>query len=100
MNKSRLNGIFPDVLKIAIVKPLFKKGEKNCFNNYRPISLLPTISTHFERAIYFQQYNYFNKNNLLAEQQYGLRHNLLDLQDLLAENVTSQSQADRVNRNA
>ena len=27
-------------------------------------------------------------------------HNLLDLQDLLAENVTSQSQADRVNRNA
>ena len=73
LNQSLLNGIFPDALKIAIVKPLFKKGEKNCFNNYRPISLLPTISKKFERAIYFQQYNHFNKNNLLVEQQYGFR---------------------------
>ena len=44
INISLLNGIFPDALKIAIVKPLFKKGEMNCFNNYRPISLPPTIS--------------------------------------------------------
>ena len=58
---------------MLIVKPLFKKGEKNGFINYRPISLLPTISKFFERAIYFQLYNYFNKNNLLAEQQYGFR---------------------------
>ena len=43
LNQSLLNGIFPDALKIVIVKPLFKKGEKNSFNNYRPISLLPTI---------------------------------------------------------
>ena len=61
INQSLLNGICPDALQIAIVKPLFKKGEKNCFNNYRPISLLPTISKTFERAIYFQLYNYFNK---------------------------------------
>ena len=61
INQSLLNGIFPDALKITIVKPLFKKSEKNCFNNYRPISLLPTISKKFERAIYFQLYNYFNK---------------------------------------
>ena len=45
---------------IAIVKPLFKKGEKNCFNNYRPISPLPTISNKFERAIYFHLYDYLN----------------------------------------
>ena len=37
------SGIFPGALKIAIIKLLFKDIEKNCFNNYRPISLLPTI---------------------------------------------------------
>ena len=61
INKSVLNGIFPSALKIAIVKPLFKKGENNCFNNYISISFLPTISIFFECAIYFQLYNYFNK---------------------------------------
>ena len=66
INQSLLNGIFPDALKIAIVKSLFKKGEKNCFNNYRPISLLPTISQIFERAIYFQLYNYFNKKQFIG----------------------------------
>ena len=73
INTSILNGILHDALKIAIVKPLFTKGKQNCFNNYRPISLLPTISNIFERAIYSQLYNYFNKINLLAEQQYGFR---------------------------
>ena len=42
-------------------------------SNYRPISLLPKISKVFERVIYNQLYDYFNNNNLLAEQQYGFR---------------------------
>ena len=42
-------------------------------SNYRPISLLPTISKVYERVIYNQLYDYFNNNNLLAEQQYGVR---------------------------
>ena len=41
-------------------------------SNYRPISLLPTISKIFERILL---YEYFNSNNLLAEQQYGFRSN-------------------------
>ena len=58
INQSLERGIFPDALKVAKVKPLFKKGDNCCLNNYRPISLLPTIS---------------NVNNLLSEQQYGFR---------------------------
>ena len=42
-------------------------------SNYRPISLLPTISKVFERVIFNQLYDYFNNNYLLAEQQYGFR---------------------------
>ena len=68
-----MTGIFPEKLKIAKVKPLYKKGDKCCFNNYRPISILPTISKVFERVMYTQLYNYFNVNNLLTEQQYIFR---------------------------
>ena len=66
-------GIFPDALKVAKVKPLFKKGDNCCLNNYRPISLLPTISKIFERVMYTQLYSYFNVNNLLSDQQYSFR---------------------------
>ena len=68
INQSIATGVFPDALKIAKVKPLHKKGDKSCFNNYRPISLLPTISKVFERVIYSQIYKYFDFNNLLCEQ--------------------------------
>ena len=73
INQSLLTGIFPEALKIAKVKPLYKKGCKKCLNNYRPISLLPTISKLFERVLYAQLYDFFNINNLLCEQQYGFR---------------------------
>jgi hypothetical protein len=39
-NKTLATGIFPDRLKFSEVKPLFKKGDKTDFTNYRPISLL------------------------------------------------------------
>ena len=44
--------IFPNALKVAKVKPLYKKGDSWCFNNYRPISLLATISKIFERVMF------------------------------------------------
>ncbi len=73
INQSLSTGIFPDALKLAKVKPIYKKGIKSSLNNYRPISLLPTVSKVFERVIYTQIYQYFNNNALLSEQQYGFR---------------------------
>ena len=40
-------GIFLNRLKIVKVLPLYKKGEKHIFSNYRPILLLPSISIFF-----------------------------------------------------
>ena len=41
-------GSFPEVLKQATIIPLFKSGDKSKTSNYRPISLLPTLSKNFE----------------------------------------------------
>jgi hypothetical protein len=38
-NHSLCTGVFPDCLKIVVVKPLYK-GDKTSMTNYRPISLL------------------------------------------------------------
>ena len=54
-------------------KPWYKKGDNFCLSNYRPISLLPTISKIFERVIFTLLYSYLNAHNLLSEQQYGFR---------------------------
>jgi Notch-like protein len=40
-------GVFPDKLKYDIVKPVFKKGNKQEISNYRPISLLTSFSKIF-----------------------------------------------------
>ena len=54
--------------------PLFKnKGDCHLFDNYRPISLLPTISKIFEKVVHKQLYDYFTENNLFYKSQYGYR---------------------------
>ena len=46
---------------------------KRIFGNYRPISLLPTISKVLERIIYDQFSSYLKENKLLFDHQYGFR---------------------------
>ena len=67
------SGGFPDKLKIANVIPIFKKDDPCLFENYRPISLLPTISKVLEKLMFIQLYSYFNKHFILCDNQYGFR---------------------------
>ena len=72
-NQILKTGIYPTQLKLSRVKPLFKKGDSTQFCNYRPISILPSISKVFEHIISAQIMNYLLNNNLLSEQQFGFR---------------------------
>jgi len=72
INQSFLNGIVSDSLKIAIVLPLFKKGDKLSKDNYRPISLQPTILKIMEKALKLRM-NYLTIFNILNGCQYGFR---------------------------
>ena len=62
INQVLHTGIFPDKLKIAKVIPIYKKGDPQLFENYRPISLLPTISKVLEKIIHKQLSSYFFMN--------------------------------------
>ena len=73
MNQIIHTGEFPKQLKIAKVKPLFKKGIQSSFTNYRPISLLPSISKIFEHVMTSQLIEYFTSKNLFCLQQFGFR---------------------------
>ena len=69
INQSLCTGIFPDILKIERVIPLYKKDDNKLFGKYRPISLLSSISNFFERVAFNQLYDYFSSNGLLYESQ-------------------------------
>ena len=46
-----VTSLYPDSWKLANVTPIFKKGDKQSTNNYRPISLLPICGNIFEKII-------------------------------------------------
>ena len=66
-------GIFPDKLKITSVIPLHKGGDINDPHNYRPISILPTLSKIFEKHIADQIHIYFLKTDVIHTSQSGFR---------------------------
>ena len=45
-------------------------------NNYRPITILPTMSKILERAVHRQLYDYMVEHNILSSKQFGFRPNL------------------------
>ena len=58
INKSFEEGCFPATWKSAKVTALFKGGDQPSKDNYRPISILPTISKIIEKAAHTQLYGF------------------------------------------
>lgn len=66
-NECLKQGIFPDIFKLAIVKPLYKSGIKENLSNYRPISLLCNFSKILEKIVKSRLIIYLEKNNLISK---------------------------------
>ena len=62
---------FPSILKNATITPVFKKGDRDSKDNYRPVSILPNISKIFERCIFRQLSNFMDQ--FLSKYQCGFR---------------------------
>ena len=74
-NKSMAMGEFPSIMKLAEVVPLYKGKEHYLENNYRPISLLTTISKILEKIMYQQVYSFLQETGQIYENQYSFRAN-------------------------
>ena len=72
-NRSLAEGKFPNCMKLAEIVPLHKGGNTSAPNNYRPISLLITVSKLLEKIMYKRVYQFLVETNQLYSSQYGFR---------------------------
>ena len=66
INLSLIEGIFPDEMKIA-------NNDQEMFNNYRPVSLLCSLSKVFEKVMYSRLIKFLDAHSILFSYQFGFR---------------------------
>ena len=67
------NGVYPDILKLAKIIPLYKGSSKQSLGNYRPISILSLFNKIFELLLHKKLQNFWNKHDLFSKHQFGFR---------------------------
>ena len=93
-NKCIVAGVYPESLKIARVKPIFKGGNRNDTSSYRPISILSQFNRIFETLLRDRLYNFMKDK--LYRKQFGFRpknsteHPVLDLKETILENCNKK----------
>jgi hypothetical protein len=66
------SAIFPDCWKRGTIVPIFKnKGDRSSFTNYRPVTLLNSLSKIPERVIHISLTEFITDNNLIYQYQSG-----------------------------
>ena len=73
INKCYQLNTFPECMKKAIIIPIHKKENPDEISNYRPISILPTLSKIFERSAVDQLVEYLENNSLISPNQHAYR---------------------------
>ena len=72
-NLSVRHGVYPTMLKIARIVPVYKRGDARQIHNYRPISILPPLNKVFEKIIYKQMMKFIDGERILSPNQFGFR---------------------------
>jgi hypothetical protein len=60
-NQSFQEGKFPELPKLSLVTPVFKKGERENPDNFRPISVNSPVSKILEKAFLARLEKHFEK---------------------------------------
>ena len=95
VNECFITGNFPMSLKLGIVTPIYKKGPKDSFSNYRPITSLPYLSKIIEKLLYNRIDLFLIENDILCNNQYGFRrgksteHAVLKLMDFFYDTINN-----------
>ncbi len=84
INKSLTIGKVPNMWKLAKVTPLYKSGNLNDLNNYRPISVLSSISKIIEKIVCKHLLEYLTLNKLISDKQFGFRSRYSTVDALLS----------------
>ena len=74
-NSSLLSDIFPNKWKVEKIIPLFKGGDRESVNNYRPVSLLPVPGKMLEKIVHKKVVSFWEDNRFLSEHQVFFRKN-------------------------
>ena len=88
----------PSEWRVHLIVPVFKSGDRSSVRNYRPISLLCTVSKLLEKLIYDKIISFVSTS--ISTCQFGFRPNHSATQQLLAffsiihDSLTTCSQAD------
>ena len=71
INDSFSSGVFPDLMKLAKVIPLYKKSSPENPTNFRPISLLSVFSKIIEKLMHTRLCTFLEKYDILHSLQFG-----------------------------
>ena len=74
---------FPEKLKLSRIVPVFKSGDPKLCDNYRPISLVNTLSKVLEKIVALKLTIHLQINDLLYKHQYGFLKGRSTKQNLL-----------------
>ena len=64
---------YPAIWKQANITPIFKKGNRQDKENYRPVSLLSNVGKVFERLIFDKLYTFCEERSILTWRNSGYR---------------------------
>lgn len=64
---------YPELLKKAFIRPIYKNGDHLQYTNYRPIAILSSINKIVEKVVVGQVNTFLDKHSVINDAQHGFR---------------------------